>query len=59
MQGKSTLFGVGRDRGMAEQILVPALSLVALPRSLDATTRAAGAEVDLIGLHPAQFAADH
>jgi 2-desacetyl-2-hydroxyethyl bacteriochlorophyllide A dehydrogenase len=83
---------------MAEQILVPASSLVALPRSLDATTaflveplavavhgvrraaidgsirvlvmgagtiglcavaaaRAAGAEVDLVGRHPAQLAA--
>ncbi len=98
MQGKSTIFGVGRDGGMAEQILVPASSLVALPRSLDATTaflveplavavhgvrraaidgsirvlvmgagtiglcavaaaRAAGAEVDLVGRHPAQLAA--
>ena len=38
MQGKSTIFGVGRDGGMAEQILVPVSSLVALPRSLDATT---------------------
>ena len=98
MKGKSTIFGVGRDGGMAEQILVPASSLVALPRSLDATTaflveplavavhgvrraaidgsirvlvmgagtiglcavaaaRAAGAEVDLVGRHPAQLAA--
>ena len=38
MQGKTTIFGVGRDGGMADQIRVPASSLVALPRNLDAST---------------------
>jgi len=38
LQGKSTIFGVGRDGGMAELIRVPERSLVALPRGVDATT---------------------
>lgn len=37
-EGKASIFGVGRDGGMAEQIRVPATSLVALPRGVDAST---------------------
>ncbi len=34
----STIVGVGRDGGMAEQVIVPAASLVSLPRTVDART---------------------
>lgn len=36
--GKATICGVSRDGGMAEWIQVPASSLVALPRNVDART---------------------
>ena len=37
-KGIEIIFGVGRDGGMAEQIRVPARSLVSLPRNVDART---------------------
>lgn len=37
-EGNAMIFGVGRDGGMAEELIVPARSLVALPRGVDART---------------------
>ncbi len=38
VKGNEMIYGVGRNGGMAEQIIVPAECLVPLPRGLDATT---------------------
>ena len=38
VRGNEMIYGVGRDGGMAERVIVPARSIVALPRNLDATT---------------------
>ena len=40
VRGNEMIFGVGRDGGMAERVMVPARSIVALPRSIE---RRAGA----------------
>jgi threonine dehydrogenase-like Zn-dependent dehydrogenase len=37
-RGTEMIYGVGRDGGMAEEMLVPARCIVPLPRGLDATT---------------------
>lgn len=36
--GIDIIYGVGRDGGMAEELIVPARSIVPLPRGIDATT---------------------
>ncbi|MCP4906317.1 MAG: alcohol dehydrogenase catalytic domain-containing protein [bacterium] len=38
VKGNEMIYGVGRNGGMAEEIVVPAERLVPLPRGLDATT---------------------
>ena len=37
-EGNAMIYGIGRDGGMAEELVVPERCLVALPRSVDAST---------------------
>ena len=37
-EGNAMIYGIGRDGGMAEELIVPERCLVALPRSVDAST---------------------
>ncbi len=56
VEGSSRLIGIGQDGGMADEVIVPASSIVPLPRGLDATNGANLIEPLAIHLHTLDLA---